>query len=90
MLWDITDRLCETQFLLCLLYFLPKCWWAVETMTNMEQCFKIQYAEFPDINLKINYAHEKYVGHVSAKKKKKKAWEKKAEFNWEVGEPYKE
>ena len=70
---DITDRLHEIQFLLCILHFLPKCWWAVEIMTNMKHCFKIQYAEFPDINLKINYAHEKYVGHVSAKKK---SWEK--------------
>lgn len=38
-------------------------------MTNMHHCFKIQYAEFLGVNLKINYAHEKYVGHVSAKKK---------------------
>lgn len=41
----------------------------METVKNMKRCFKIQYAEFPDVNLKINYAYEKYVGHVSAKKK---------------------
>lgn len=45
-----------------------KCSWAMETMTNMEDCFKVQRAAaFPDINIKINYAHEKYVGRVSAK-----------------------
>lgn len=56
-------------------------------MTNMDHCFKIQYAEFPDINLKINYAHEKYVGHVSAKKK---GPGKEPELDWEDGVPYKE
>lgn len=53
-------------------------------MTNMDHCFKIQYAEFPDINLKINYAHEKYVRHVSAKKKvlgKSPSWIEKMEYH---------
>lgn len=55
-------------------------------MANMDHCFKIRYAEFPDINLKINYAHEKYVGHVSAKKKSPG---KKSELDWEDSVPYK-
>lgn len=53
----------------------------MEIVTNVELCFKTQYAELPDINLKINYVQEKYVGHVSAKKNVYLNWIKKMKYN---------
>lgn len=78
MLKDVIDSFQEIQFFFCVLYFLFKSQWIVEIMINMEYCFKIQYVEFLDINLKINYVYEKYVGYVFVKKK---SFGKKFELN---------
>lgn len=76
MLKDVIDRPHQIQFLLCIITFPPECWWVMETVTNMEHCCKIWYAaEFPDSNLKINYACVKYVGEKSPGKKSERNWE---------------